>query len=217
MRPTEASRGTEIIQRRLTPAVVAAVVILAAANWVLTPEEGTRWLFRMLFLPSLWLGLTLWHHHGLRSVRRRGMDEEPVTRYFRAALAMIILALGCKQLIHYGIEVWVEFGDHRADLEAERRIIGVASGAVFVIIGNALPKILTPLSMLPPDAATRQTAARRFIGTVWFAIGLTVVASYVVLPVDLAGVLLRWATFAALLVVLAGIVWMNAGPAGQER
>jgi len=204
-------------QQQLIVAVVVLVVILAAANWMLSPEEAYRWLGAMLFLPLLWLGMTFWHRHTLRSARPRGVDEEPIRRYFRSVLALIFLAAGLKLAVQFGLEIWVEFGDHRVDLDSERRILGLASGVALTIIGNALPKIVTPLSILPPGGAGRQSTARRFIGTTWVAIGLAVIVAYVALPVELAGVLRRWGTFASLFVVLAGIVWMNVGPAEQRR
>jgi hypothetical protein len=187
---------------------------LAAVNWILSPDEAMRWLRALLMLPALWLAMTLWHLSTLKSLRRRGIDDESaITRYFASALALVLLAVGLWQIVAFGLEIWGRLGGHRTDLEVERRILGLTACAVFVIIGNALPKILTPLSILPREEAELVTVARRFVGTTLVILGLVLALACLSAPLALAGALLQYATGAALLTILGAIVWMNVSAA----
>jgi lysylphosphatidylglycerol synthetase-like protein (DUF2156 family) len=195
-----------------------AVALLAAVNWVLTPEDATRWLRAMLALPSLWLVLTLWRFFTLRSLRKPACDEAAaVTRYFAATLSLVVVGIGIWQVASLSIETWVRLADSGAHPETERRVLGVAAGAVLVFIGNAMPKILTPFSMLPPDLAARVTAARRFVGTSAVLLGSTTILAFLVAPTEIAGELLRWALGASAVAFVGAIVWMNLSPSRRER
>jgi hypothetical protein len=88
--------------------------------------------------------------------------------------------------------------------------------AVFVACGNALPKILTPLSTLPLHLAERVTSGRRFADTTCFILGLAMAIAFVSLPLGLAKTLGRWAAIGGCLTILGAIIWMNAGPARRE-
>lgn len=196
--------------------IAALIAALAAVNWILSPEQSGRWLRAMLMLPTSWAALALWQWWTLRSRARRGFDDDSAVRdYFRSAVMMLFAAVGIQQVVYLGLEIWVEFAG-REDLDVERRILGLATSAVFIVIGNALPKILTPLSMLPPGGAARQTAARRFIGLSWVLLGLTTALAFLFTPLGFAATLARWATAGGLLTMLTAVVWMNAGPAIRE-
>lgn len=197
--------------------MLLAVLLLAFGNWILSPEEASRWLRAMLILPALWLMLTLWHWSALKSRRRRGIDDESaVMRYFGSAMSLLFVAVGLKLVVMLGLKMWVEIGGHHGDLDVERRIFGLASSAVFVIVGNALPKILTPLSMLPRELAQRVTTARRFVGTVFVILGLLTALAFLSAPLTFAGALLRWASVAGGLTILGAIVWMNLSGSRQN-
>jgi predicted permease len=82
---------------------------------------------------------------------------------------------------------------------------------VFLVIGNALPKILTPLAILPLQLAERVTAARRFIGMTWFALGIVMAVAFLFQPLELAKTLERWSILGGLLTMLGAIIRMNLG------
>ena len=158
---------TVVRHQRVVPVALAAVTLLAAVNWMLRPDQALRWLGAMLFLPGVLLAATLWYVSVLRSLQRRGVDgASSVFRYFASAVALLFLVIGFRQIVLFGLKIWVEVVDHDADLDMERRILGLASSAVLVIIGNALPKILTPLAMLPKAMTPVATAARVTAGKV---------------------------------------------------
>lgn len=87
---------------------------------------------------------------------------------------------------------------------------------MFVIVGNALPKILTPLSLLPRQLAELVTAARRFAGTTLVILGLVAALAFLSAPLALAAAFLRWAMAAGLLAILGAIVWMNVAAARRK-
>lgn len=198
--------------------MVLVVVLLAGVNWILNPTQATRWRLAMLTLPLLYVGLTLWQTWVLRSRRPTGAgDVLAIRRYFRAALTLVVLAVGIRQVTLLGLEIWVRLSDQRADLETERRVLGLATGVMFIVIGNALPKILTPLSMMPLHLAERVTRARRVIGTTWVILGLIMLWHFLAVPLTWARSFERWSFLAGLVVMLGAIIWMNAGPARRAE
>ena len=211
------TRPNAFREQGLAAAIVLLVVLLAGANWMVSPERAPHWLLGMLVLPLLWLGAMLWYVWLRRSRPAASPDDERASRrYFVSALTLAAVTVGIWQIAHFGLEIWVTIGDHGADLTFERRILGLASSAVFVVYGNALPKILTPLSILPLHLAERVTSARRFVGTTFVVLGLAMAMAFLMLPVASARVLAHWAALGGCLTLLGAIVWMNIGPAEGE-
>jgi predicted histidine transporter YuiF (NhaC family) len=189
------------------------VALLAGVNWILSPEEPLRWLPAMLWLPVLWLGTTLWYRSVRRGRHASGTEDEPaIRRYFHSVLTLAVVAVGIRQIVALGLEIWVSVGHHGRDLEFERRVLGLATSAVLVFMGNALPKVLTPLAVLPLHLAERVSVARRFLGTTLVVLGLGLATTFVLLPVGSARAVGHWVATAACLAFVGTIVWMNAGP-----
>jgi len=212
------TRPNALREQGLPAAIALLVVLLGGANWMASPERAPRWLLGILVLPLLWFGATLWYVWLRRSRPACSPDDERATRrYFVSALTLAAVTIGIWQVTLFGLELWVRFGDHGADLTFERRILGLASGAVFVVWGNALPKILTPLSILPLHLAERVTSARRFVGTTFVVLGLAMAMAFLMLPAASAKALAHWAVLGGCLTILGAIVWMNIGPAEGEH
>ncbi|MEZ5319853.1 MAG: hypothetical protein R2752_20795 [Vicinamibacterales bacterium] len=209
-------RSIADILRRERAAVATAlvVVLLGSVNWAQDPGRADRWLRAMLLLPGIILAAALWYAWGRRTGRTG--DDPARQRYVHDALMLGVLAIGIRMITLFSLEIWVRYGDHAADLEAERRLLGLSTAAVFLVLGNAVPKILTPLSMLPLQLAERVTRARRVLGTTWVLLGLTLVVAYLAAPLALAQAAGRVAAGGGALSVVAAIVWMNAGPSGSD-
>jgi len=204
-----------IRRERLPVAIVLAVVVLAGVNWIQDPDQARRWIRTMLALPLVFLAMTLWYAWSRRS-RGPTDDEAARQRYFHAALTLAVFALGIRQITLGSLEIWVRSGDRGADLEFERRILGLATAVTFVVLGNALPKILTPLSILPLPLAERVSRARRFVGRVWLTLGVAMTIGFVAVPLTLARAVARWSAVTGILTILGAIVWMNFGPERGE-
>jgi hypothetical protein len=167
----------------------------------------------MLLLPMFGLALAVWHRSTLKSLRRRGVeDESGVRRYALSALALVTFAIGIRQIAVLGLELWIRLGNRGGDLELEHRILGLASSVIVIVIGNALPKILTPFALLPPGRAALVTVARRFIGNCWVVLGLVMALAFVLAPIGFARTLQAWGMIAGFAVMLGAIVWMNLAP-----
>jgi len=201
---------------RYVVAIVLLVALLSGVNWILKPELALRWLGSMLTLPVLWFGLMLWRIW----MRRRAAiadDHMAIERYFVSALTLVIAGVGIVQIVRLSLDIWFTSGDHRGDLEFGRRILGFVVGVVFIFVGNAMPKILTPLSVLPPDLAHRVTSARRFVGRIFVLLGLAVASAFLLLSFAFAKALVQWGAIGGLLTTLGAIIWMNRGPATREQ
>lgn len=202
---------------RLVVIVMTLVGALAAANWIVNPDRAWHWLRGMVSLPLCWAALTLCGHWMLRSRARRGLDDSQAVRaYFGQVASFMFVTAGLFHAVRLGLELWVWL-THPPTLETPNRLLGLAIGAFLVVLGNGLPKILTPLSMLPPGGAARQTAARRFIGFMWVVCGLTAAGAFVLAPLDFARQVRTWALVTCGVAMLVGIVWMNSGPSHQEE
>ena len=200
------------VARRQWPAPVVLLVIagLAGVNGLLRPDEAARWLRAMLMPPVLWLGLTAWHLSILKSLRRRGIeDESAVTRYFDSAMGLVLAVIALPLFVRTGVELWLVAGRGPANPEIARRVLGAGVSLVFIGVGNALPKILTPLSMLPLERAELVTSARRFVGTALVILGLATLFAFVSAPFAVAAAFLRWALVSGLALLLGAVVWMN--------
>ena len=206
-----------LLRQRLVIATVLAVIALACVNWLQDPSQAARWLSGMIRLPAVCLLFAGW---AAWAARRRPAatadDAEARLRYFGAALSLVVIAVGMHQIVKFGLQIWVRFGDHGADIEFERRILGIATAVVYLVLGNTLPKILTPLSILPVDLAHRQTRARRFVGTVLVLLGATLAIAFVGFPLEAARTLERWSIVPAMFALFAAIVWMNMHDAGRK-
>jgi hypothetical protein len=206
-----------IRQQRLALAMVLAVMLLAGVNWILNPEDAGRSLGGMVTLPLLCLGVTFWYVRARRSARPSDADDESaMRRYFGAALTLAVLAVGFPQSARFGLNIWGHFGGHLGGPEFERRALGLTASAVYIVYGNALPKILTPLSMLPLHLAERVTRARRFVGAVWVVLGLVLAFAFLRMPLDVARALAPRVFIVSMVTVVGAIVWMNLGQGGDE-
>lgn len=210
--PDHSLRGL-LRERRGVPLVMALVGVLALGNALTTPEQGRRWLVAGLLLPVLWLGLALWYRWVLAGVRQRGTgDPSDVRRYFLSAATLFVFALGVRQTVILGLDLWSGLGGPPLPPDVERRVIGGLYGVVLIGVGNALPKILTPLALLPRRHAERVTVARRFVGTTLVVLGLAVALASLTAQVAFAVRVLRLAGLAVVLSTLGAIVWMNVAP-----
>ena len=82
-------------------------------------------------------------------------------------------------------------------------------GAFFVLTGNAVPKVLTPLAAMKRDPA-RVQAFRRFAGWAWVLTGVAFSLAWLALPT-------RLAANATLFIVPVGMLVVALGWLGLQR
>ncbi|MEJ2109619.1 MAG: hypothetical protein P8Z37_06845 [Acidobacteriota bacterium] len=200
-----------------TLAVVAIVAILAVCNWYFQPDAAWKWIRTILGLPVLWGCMTLFKERVLQ-VRGPRLGDEAVKRYSEVGarfFLLVISTVGLVQTISLSLNLATVLGMD-AGPELPGRIKMFCAGAVFILLGNALPKILTPQSLLPEGGALRIASARRFLGWTWVLIGLAMAFISFLMPFDS----LRWTGprlgIGGILAILAAIVWINLGPRKRQ-
>lgn len=161
---------TTLLSRTLAPVLLGLAAALGAVNWYLAPARAGSWLAALGFLAVL--ALILWvaprrvarasSPHAIRNIRNGIVF----------AALIIAVSLGAKLAVAVGAV---------ADAELARRLSNITFGAFFVITGNALPKMLTPLSASRCGGAGLQ-AAQRFAGWTWVLTGLAFAIAWLVLP-----------------------------------
>ena len=77
-------------------------------------------------------------------------------------------------------------------------------------VGNGLPKMLTPLSVLQCDGARAQ-AFQRFAGWTWVLSGLAFATAWMVLPIGLAKPVSLVVLVSGMVIVVAEVVRMSRG------
>ena len=201
--------------RRWAIGISLAVIALNAGNWILQPDKPMRWLLGMLVIPGAWFAVMLYRRIVIRGQGARGpIDRVTVHRYFDSVVLLLLVA-SVPLLVRNGLMIWDRLDDSlTADLG--QRIMGVSAGVMFLIVGNMMPKILTPLAMLPSGRSGRQQQARRYLGLGMVVLGLVLATASVFGPIHLALEARRWAIVACVVATLAAIVWMNLAPSQPE-
>lgn len=150
-------------------------VALAVMNWYLDPEHSWSWATALVFLLSLVVVLSVSRRRSSRGAIPSHAADSIRHAVVFAAL-MIVFPLIAKLAATMGAA---------DNTDLSRRLTMIALGAFFVFTGNALPKVLTPLSALRCDAASVQ-AAQRFTGWTQVLSGLAFAGAWLLLPSTLA-------------------------------
>lgn len=184
---------------RLAWAAVLLVALAAAGNWYLQPEAAVAWALAMFLLPIMWGAVTLLLRRQLRRSKNKAAHSfsvRSVSYGITFGSLMLLASLGAKLVATLGLI---------DDTTLSRRATMVISGAVLAFIGNTIPKMLTPLSVLQCDG-TRVQAFQRLSGWTWVLAGLVYATVWIVLPVRLAGPVSMATIVIALLIVATQIV-----------
>ncbi len=200
---------------RIALVMSLALAALGAWNWALRPDQALHWLPGMLFVPVVWYGLRLYARLARRRTGTQGQLDQAAIRRYGDAVISIVLVCAAPMLVVLALGIWPAlFGT--ADPEIARRIKVFSAAAAFVVAGNVLPKILTPLVLLPRGRAGRQQEARRFLGLAMVILGLTMAAAAIRAPLDLLLAVSRWTLVAFGLALGAAIGWMNVASSQPE-
>jgi uncharacterized membrane protein len=161
--------------RYLAPLLLGLSAALAAGNWYLRPERANSWAMALVFIASL--ALVLW-----TAIRRppTAVAERHSADSIRSGIVWATLIIA----VSLSVKLVQALGAID-DPDASKRLTMVMLGAFFVFTGNAMPKMLTPLSVLRCDGAKTQ-AVQRFAGWTFVLTGLAFAAAWLVLPPDVA-------------------------------
>jgi hypothetical protein len=163
---------------RFTPALLSLGIGLAVVNWYVQPAKAVAWGSATALLIVL---LVVWAYATL--ILRRP-EVERTWRQAGASISGGVVFAGLILVCSLALKLAMSFGAVD-DPDLSQRITNAIMGAFFVFTGNALPKMLTPLSSLRCDAA-RVQRFQRFAGWTWVLAGLGFAYVWLVLPVNVA-------------------------------
>jgi hypothetical protein len=183
----------------LAPALLLIAALLAAWNWYLAPERATSWVAALVTLASM--GVVQWITRAASPVT--GGSRAEYGHQFGAfyvghgiVFAALILA------VSLSLRLAAALGGASYDRDLRQRLTMVILGAFFMFIGNAMPKMLAPLSALGCDGA-KAGALQRLMGWTWVLMGLGFSIPWLVLPPDIA-------RFVSVAVILGGALIIMA-------
>ena len=165
-------------------ALVALLVAgLAAAGWILAPAKATTWMIAVGTMAAIWLVVAVmgW----VRPFADQGNAERRLFTASVIAAGLILAAALCKALaasLGFG-------GGPTAD-----RALGVGVGAVLMVIGNSIPKILSPLTA-KRCAPSQVQSIQRLAGWVFALAGLVYAMLWLFAPIPQAQ---NWSMIVAL-------------------
>ena len=172
---------------RLAVAMTALPVILGAALCYVRPDRAWVCAMCMLVLPAAW------------ALKTRLGSADAGTRI---SYAMIVSSLVISVPLGTSLAAALGLIDGPTVHALGDRLTNVLAGLCIVLLGNQLPKMLTPVSGARCDAATLQSVRRR-MGWAQVLAGLTFAVLWLVLPISLArpigiavivaGILVPWA------------------------
>ncbi len=191
-------------------AILGSVALLSAWMAYLRPERLPFYAFTAVFLPAGWALVALI----ARRRRRSGRPEEESSGWIALGGLIIGVSLAAEVAKSVG-----GLGETTA-----QRAVGVAMGVFLVVVGNAMPKILTPLTRQRCDPASVQSL-QRFAGWAFVLAGLVYAAAWVVLEPLQAALWSGLVTGACVLVVVVRLALVIArgrgtpprGPTGAHR
>lgn len=162
---------------RAASALVAIGFVLAVSNWSRAPEAAPAWASAAAMFAVMAAALggsLLGSRRSAQSAITRGAGQVTTGVVFGALIMIIPLAQTLAR--SYGLI---------DGAGGARRATGVLTAAFLVMLGNAMPKQLTPLSSMHCDGARHQ-AFQRIAGWTWVLCGLASMIGWLVLPLAVA-------------------------------
>lgn len=185
---------TGSISRFVAPALLALGALLAAWNWRLQPDRAAAWIAALVTIGVMAIALAFASRGYANSAVRQAGRE--ITRAVGFAGLILVLGLASKLAANLGAP---------SDGVFSRRLSMAVIGLFFMAMGNAFPKMLTPLASLRCSPAKVQ-AFQRFTGWVWVMTGLGYALAWLVLPIDLANPIAMALMLAGMLTVATQVV-----------
>jgi hypothetical protein len=166
--------------------VALLVAALAVTGWMLAPAKALTWLIGSAAMACIWLVVAIVGR--VRPFADQSAAERGLFTVSAIAGGLILAAaLGKTLAAALGYD-----GGETLD-----RAIGVGTGVVLLVVGNAVPKTLGPLTA--NRCTPEQTQAlQRFSGWTFAVSGLAYAAAWLFAPIDVAR---DWAVF----IVAAGL------------
>lgn len=162
----------------LAPLTTALVFGVAATLWYFRPERAAPWLAAMGVLTVGWgVHALLSRRVASRRGKNAGSDLDTGPEQIRQAITMAGLILLVPLALTLGTELG--FLGETVRKAISTRAVGVIIGAILAVYGNAIPKMLTPVSL----RRCEPSGAQRFTGWVFALAGVFYALAWLALPV----------------------------------
>jgi hypothetical protein len=176
-------------------------IVLAFANWNAQPDRARAWIAAVvmfLVMAAVRYGWQRAYRRSSKDVVKAALAKTVATVNNGVVLGalMMIIPLAMRLAHAYGLV------DHPTSVN---RALTIISGAYLVVIGNAMPRALPPLSSKPGLDARLQAFHRR-AGWIWVLCGLAFVTASLALPSNAAGPVLMALVGAAVIVTVLQFV-----------
>lgn len=178
------------------------VACLAAADCWLRPAHAAGWIVGVASMGALWGAVALMARARPFSAYSESEVGFLLTSVTTGGFA-IALALALKLADALGIQ----------DGDLLQRAFGVGMGAILLVLGNAIPKVLAPMTEKRCTPAQTQ-ALQRFAGWTFVLAGVGYAAAWAFLPLARAGDAAISIGVLAICAVALRVVWALRGSAG---
>lgn len=184
---------TKLVSNYFPHLLLVLSTALAVCDWYLKPERPMAWIAALLLIGCMTFAL-LKLPRGAKGEIAQYQSGTSIRSGVVWAGAILAIALGSK------------LGGMRGASDIAWRATMAIIGVFLIFTGNAIPKILKPLSQMQCDPAKVQ-AFQRFGGWTWVLAGFVLLNAWLVLPVRLADVV-SYITLPLAIVVIA-IQWFR--------
>ena len=188
---------------RVASVLTGVGIVLVLPNWYAKPEAALAWtavlaMFAVM-VGALRVSRRAVRHSTAKTTAVPGLDSIPTAVVFAALMMGVPLALTLAR--SYGL---VDGSD-----DLSRRSTGVLIGAFLAMLGNVMPKNLSPpVSSMRCDGA-RQQAFQRRAGWTWVLCGLASAIGWLALPIDSAEIAAIVLPATALVVTIVHLVRLS--------
>ena len=180
------------IASRAVSALPLIAIVLALANWNARPDRA--WAWSAVIVISVVMVIV---RHLSQLALRRSSGDAALARSFASVTGavafgalMMVIPLAVTLAHAYGVV---------NDPDSGQRTTMIIIGAYLAATGNALPRMLPPVSSMQDNAA-RVQAFQRLAGWTWVLCGLGFATAWLALPID-AAVPVSMALVAAAMIV----------------
>jgi hypothetical protein len=183
-------------------ALVALLVVgLAATGWIIAPAKAAFWMLAVGTMAGIWLVVAV-------IGRVRPFADQSAAE--RGLLTASVIAAGLILAVSLGKAIAALLGFDGGELID--RALGVGTGAVLLVIGNTIPKVLRPLTA-KRCSPTQVQSIQRFAGWVFALAGLVSIAAWLFRPVAQAPDWMMYAVLSAIVLVALRHAWAFIAPA----
>ncbi len=182
------------ITARAATALPLIGIALALANWNARPDAAWAWAAVIVICVVMLIA----RHHSQLALRRSPGDASSVRGLASVTGAVVIAAL--MMIIPLTLTLAHAYG-LVDDPDSGRRMTMIILGAYLAATGNAMPRLLPPVSSMPSNGA-RVQAFQRLAGWTWALGGLGFATAWLALPIDAAASVSTVLVAAAMIVTI---------------